>query len=103
MWYSARDGTVELDATFQVFNPGLETFHNLANAAHLVEFDLELINLVENGTEAGDFGVCHLDGVPRTVVLNLSGRLCLLRELVGPMSAQQRSKSGGGRRKHRWL
>jgi hypothetical protein len=77
----AKYGRRRSNPTLQLLDAGLEAFHNLANAAHLVELDLELINFAEDAVEAGDFGVGHLDGVASAVVLNLGGRLCLLREL----------------------
>jgi hypothetical protein len=69
------------DATLEMLDAGLKTFHNLANAAHLVEFDLKLVDFAEDAVEACDFGVGHLYGVAGAVILYLGGRLCLLREL----------------------
>jgi len=42
---------------------------------------LQLVDFVEDGAEAGDFGVGQLDGVAGAVVLELGSRLGLLREL----------------------
>ena len=74
----AKYGRCRSNPTLQLLDAGLEAFHNLANAAHLVELDLELIDLAENAMEAGNFRVGHLDGVASAVVLNLGGRLCLV-------------------------
>lgn len=74
-------GQLQLDASFEMLDAGLETFHNLANAAHLVEFNLQLVDFAENLAEAGDFGVGSLDRVACAVVLGLRRRLRLLREL----------------------
>ena len=60
----------------------LETFHDLANAAHLVELNLKLVDFAQNGTEACDFRVGRLDRVTGAVVLDLRRRLGLLRELA---------------------
>ena len=70
-----------LDATLEMLDTGLETFYNLANAAHLVEFDLKLVDFAEDAVETCDFSVSHLDGVAGAVILYLGGCLCLLREL----------------------
>jgi hypothetical protein len=70
-------------AAVQAIDPRLEALDNLANATHLVEFDLELVDFAQNGSEAGDFGVGHLDRVTCAVVLHLGCCLCLLRELSG--------------------
>jgi hypothetical protein len=72
---------LSLDAALETVHAGLETFHNLANATHLVELDLELVDFAQDLAEAGDFGVGHLDGVAGAVVLDLRRRLCLLGEL----------------------
>jgi len=77
----ANYGRCRSNPTLQLLDAGLEPFHNLANATHLVELVLELIDFFEDAVEAGDFGVGHLDGVAGTVILDLGGRLCLLREL----------------------
>ena len=70
-----------LYAAIETLDAGLEAFDDLANAAHLVEFHLELVDLAQDGAEAGDFGVGGLDRVTGAVVLELCGRLRLLREL----------------------
>lgn len=72
---------MQLDAALQTLDTLLETFDNLANATHLVEFDLQLVDLAQDGPEAGDFGVGHLDRVTSAVVLDLGGHLRLLGEL----------------------
>lgn len=59
----------------------LEALDDLANAADLVEFDLELVDFADDGAEAGDFSVGHGDGVAGAVVLHLGCRLGLLGEL----------------------
>jgi hypothetical protein len=69
-------------AAVQAIHPRLEALYNLANAAHLVEFDLEFVDFAQYGSEAGDFGVGHLDGVAGAVVLHLGCGLCLLCELA---------------------
>lgn len=77
-----RDTTKkQLYAAVQAINTGLEALNNLANATDLVEFDLEFVDFAEDGAEAGDFGVGHLHGVARAVVLHLCCCLSLLREL----------------------
>ena len=73
---------VVLYAAIQAIDPRPEALDNLANAAHLVEFRLQLVDFAQDGTEAGDFGVGHLDGVTCAVVLHLGCGLGLLRELV---------------------
>lgn len=70
-----------LDAAVQMVDARLEALDNLANATDLVEFDLEFVDFAENGAEAGDFGIGHLDRVTRAVVLHLGRSLRLLREL----------------------
>lgn len=62
---------------FEVFYACAETFHYLADAPYLVELNLELVDLLENFAEAGDFCVGHLDRVARAVVLDLCCGLCL--------------------------
>lgn len=69
------------EAALQMRNPGLEALDYLADATDLVELDLELVDLAQNGMEAGDFSVGHLDRVTGAVVLDLGSRLGLLREL----------------------
>ena len=73
---------VPSDAPLQMGDTRLETFHDLANAAHLVELDLKLVDFAQNGTEACDFRVGRLDRVTGAVVLDLRRRLGLLRELA---------------------
>jgi hypothetical protein len=68
-------------AAVQAIDPRLEALDNLANAAHLVEFDLQLVDFAQNSAEARDFGVGDLDRVTGAVVLHLGCGLCLLREL----------------------
>jgi hypothetical protein len=72
---------VWLYSTIQAVDPRLEALDNLANAAHLVEFRLQLVDFAQYGAEASDFGVGHLHRVTRAVVLHLGRRLRLLREL----------------------
>jgi hypothetical protein len=62
-------------------DPRLEALDYLANATHLVELDLELVDFAQDSTKAGDFGVGHCHRVTSAVVLDLGGRLGLLREL----------------------
>lgn len=66
----------------EIRNACLETLDYLANAAHFVKFDLQLVDFTEDGTEACDFSVGILDGVAGAVVLDLSGSLCLLGEIL---------------------
>jgi hypothetical protein len=68
-------------AAVQAIDPRLEALDNLANAPHLVKFHLQLIDFAQDGAEARDFGVGHLDRVTGAVVLHLGCSLCLLREL----------------------
>jgi hypothetical protein len=82
---------LSLDAALETVHARLETFHNLANAAHLVELDLELVDFAQDLAEAGDFGVGYLDGVARAVVLDLRRDLCLLGEL-GARTLERRQK-----------
>lgn len=56
-------------------------FHDLANPADLVKFDLEFIDFAEDGSKACDFSVGHLDRVTRAVVLYLGCDLGLCGEL----------------------
>lgn len=77
----ASRGTGGSYAAIQAVDPGLESLDDFSNAAHLVELDLQLVDLAQYGAEACDFGVGHLDRVTRAVVLHLSRSLCLLCEL----------------------
>jgi hypothetical protein len=70
-----------LHAAVQAVNARLEPLHYLANAAHLVELDLQLVDFAQQGAEACDFGVGGLDRVARAVVLDLRCGLGLLGEL----------------------
>ena len=70
-----------LDATLELMDACLEGLYYLADATHLVELDLQLVNLAEDGSEAGDFSVGHLHCVASAVVLHLGRRLGLLGEL----------------------
>jgi hypothetical protein len=64
-----------------MLNARLEALDNLANAAHLVKLDLQLVDFAQDGAEAGDFGVGGRHGGARAVVLEGCGCLRLLREL----------------------
>lgn len=68
-------------ASLEMSNPGLEALYYFANAADLVELDLELVDFAQDGMETGDFGVGHLYRIASAVVLDLGSRLGLLREL----------------------
>lgn len=61
----------------------LKGLYYLPDAAHLVELDLQLVNLAEDGAEASDLGVGIGDGVGGAVGLELGGGLGLLGELEG--------------------
>jgi hypothetical protein len=73
------------NAALEMVHALLEAFDNLADAANLVEFHLELVELAQEGPEAGDFCVGVLDRVAGPVVLGVGRRLCLLRELQKPI------------------
>lgn len=70
-----------LYAPIQAINARLEALYNLANAAHLIKFDLKLVDFAQNGTKARDFGIGHLHCVTRAVVLHLGCGLGLLGQL----------------------
>jgi hypothetical protein len=76
-------GNGGLYAAIQAIDPRPEALDNLANAADLVEFRLQLVDFAQDGAEAGDFGVGHLDCITCAVVLHLGCGLGLLRELEG--------------------
>ena len=67
-----------LDTALETVDAGPEALDDLANAADLVEFDLEVVNLAQDGTEAGNFGIGHLDCVTGAIILELGGPLRLL-------------------------
>lgn len=77
-----------LDTALETFNASLETFHNLANAMHLVEFDLQFVNLAEDGTEAGNFSIGRLHCISGTVGLEIGRYLRLLGELARALYQQ---------------
>lgn len=66
------------NAALKTLDPGLEALDYLADATDLVELDLELVDFAQDGSEAGDFGVGHLDRVTCAVVLNLGRYLRLV-------------------------
>ena len=70
-----------LETAVEIVDTRFEALDYLANAAHFVELDLQLVNLAEDGSEAGDFSVGHLHCVASAVVLHLGRRLGLLGEL----------------------
>ena len=49
--------------------------------SHFVELDFELVDLLQNRPEAGDFGVSNGHGVAGAVVLSLCADLSLLCQL----------------------
>ena len=69
------------DAALEAVDACLEALYNLANAAHLVKFNLELVNFLQYSTEACYLGVGVLDGMAGTIVLGLGSGLGLLGEL----------------------
>ena len=75
--------TRSLYSPFEVFYACAKTFHDLTDAAYLVELNLELVDLLQDFAEAGDFCVGHLDRVARAVVLDLCCGLCLCSQLRG--------------------
>jgi len=66
------------DPSIQSFNSLSKPFDNLANAPHLIEFVLELVDLSQDFVEACYFGVGHFDCISGAVVLNLGRSLGLL-------------------------
>jgi hypothetical protein len=70
-----------LEPAVEIVDACFEALDYLANTAHFVELDLQLVNLAEDGSEAGDFSVGHLHCVASAVVLHLGRRLGLLGEL----------------------
>ena len=72
-----------LYSPFEVFHACAKTFHDLTDAAYLIELNLELVDLLQDFAKAGDFCVGHLDRVARAVVLGLCCGLCLCGQLRG--------------------
>lgn len=54
-----------------MFHPSAKPAHNLPYPLNLLKLRLELINLVQDRAEPGDFGVGELDRVAGAVVLGL--------------------------------
>lgn len=69
------------EPTIKIINTRFEALDYLANPAYFVEFDLKLVDLAKDGSEARDFSVGHLHCVASSVVLHLGRRLGLLGEL----------------------
>ena len=62
---------------------GAKSLYDFADAADLVEFVLELVDLAQDLVEAGDFGIGHLDQVAGAVVLRRRRLLGLRVQLRG--------------------
>ena len=75
--------TRSLYSPFEVFYACAKPFHDLTDAAYLIELNLELVDLLQDFAEAGNFYVGHLDRVARAVVLDLCCGLCLCGQLRG--------------------
>lgn len=71
-----------LDSSLQAFDPRPETFNDVPNVPYFVEFDLELVDLADDFSEAGDFSVGVGDGGGGTGGLMRGGALGLSRELL---------------------
>jgi hypothetical protein len=96
----ARTRRWTLDAALKLVHARLKGLHYLPDAAHLVELNLQLVNLAEDGAEAGDLGVGIGDGVGGAVGLELGGGLGLLGELGERGSAWHDIGSGYQKSKH---
>lgn len=72
---------ITLYAPLEMLDARAEALDNLPNAPHLVELDLQLVDLAQDLVEAGDFGVGVLDCVARAGVLRCGCGLRLGREL----------------------
>ena len=75
--------TTPINTSLQPFHPRAESLHDIADMAHLVELDLELVDLAEDFSEAFDFGVGSGDGGGGAGGLMVGGALGLGCELRG--------------------
>lgn len=102
------------DAAVQVLDAAAIGLDNVANAADLVEFVLQLVDLAQNLVEAGYLGVGVGDDVAGAVILELGGGGGLVGELdsqvsfghdcgVGKLTAAQRDWMLCSRRSKCWL
>ena len=71
-----RVPNVSANPPLQLLDPGSEAPHNLSYPPDLIELILQLIDLTEDGSEAGDLGVGHLYRIASTVILGLRRYLC---------------------------
>lgn len=71
----------------KLLNPRSKAPYNLPYPSDLIELDLQLIDLAEDGSEAGDLSIGHLYRVAGTVILGLC------RYLGSAIELQYRSAS----------
>jgi hypothetical protein len=81
-----------LYAALETLDARPEALHDLTDAPHLVELDLQLVDFAQDGPEARDLGVGILEGVAGAVGLQRRGRLRLLGELCA-CEGQQRANA----------
>jgi hypothetical protein len=87
-------GVDRLYAALETLDARLEALDDLADAAHLVELDLQLVDLAQEGAEARNLSVGIAEGVAGAVGLQRRGRLGLLGELHGRGGQRQRQRQG---------
>lgn len=72
-----------VNSSLQSLNPGAEPLDDITDMPHLVELDLELVDLAQDLAKAGDFGVGDGDGGGGAGGLVRGGALGLGCELRG--------------------